>query len=77
VAIALDEATVMWPYTDEENDMLSLPKKSENPMKETSDWYWERNKSKCLNQVAPLADYTKQNQEPFTEEEADYFRFAA
>jgi|TARA_B100001094_G_scaffold196578_1_gene190596 hypothetical protein len=59
-----EDAIIMWPYTDEENDMLSMPKKSDNPMKETSDWYWERYKSKCLNQVAPLEDLTETEQ-PF------------
>ncbi len=64
----------MWPYTDEEQDYLTLPKQ-EKPWK-MSDWYWERNKSKCLNEVAPLQDLTE-IQVPFTDEEAEYFRFAA
>ena len=61
----------MWPYTDEEADYLTLPKK-EKAWK-MSDWYWERYKDKCLNELAPLADHST----PFTDEEADYFRFAA
>ena len=74
MASTLDQATVMWPYNSDESDYLSLPKQ-EKPWK-MSDWYWERYKNKCLNEIAPLADYSK-NQEPFTEEEADYVRFAA
>ncbi len=62
----------MWPYTEEESDYLTLPLKAK-PWK-MSDWYWERYKNKCLNEVAPLQDLT---QTPFTEEEAEYFRFAA
>lgn len=61
----------MWPYTDDEADFLSLPKQEKSW--KMSDWYWERYKSKCLNELAPLADHTK----PFTDEEAEYFRFAA
>ena len=63
----------MWPYTADEADFLSLPKKAEAPVWDKSGWYWERYKDKCLNELAPLADHTK----PFTEEEAGYFRFAA
>ena len=56
----------MWPYTDEENDYLNFPKK-EKAWK-MSDWYWERYKDKCLNELAPLEDLTETEQP---------FRFAA
>ena len=74
MARPLEGNTVMWPYTDEEADYLTFPKQEKKW--DESGWYWERYKDKCLNELAPLADYSK-NQVPFTDEEADYFRFAA
>jgi|TARA_R100000329_G_scaffold64914_1_gene57561 hypothetical protein len=50
----------MWPYTDEENEFMSkVP---------VYDWYWERYRTKCLNEIAPLEDLTETEQP---------FRFAA
>ncbi len=74
MARALEGDTIMWPYTDDENDYLTFPNKEKSW--QMSDWYWERYKDKCLNELAPLADYS-QNQIPFTDEEAQYVRFAA
>ena len=52
--------TNMWPYTDEENEFMSkVP---------AYDWYWERYRTKCLNEIAPLEDLTETEQP---------FRFAA
>ena len=76
MARTLEGGAVMWPYTDDESNYLSLPVKEEPKVWDKSGWYWERYKNKCLNEIAPLADHSK-NQEPFTEEEADYVRFAA
>ena len=56
----------MWPYNSDESDYLSMPKQ-ERPWK-MSDWYWERYKDKCLNEIAPLEDLTETEQP---------FRFAA
>ena len=66
MASTLDQTTVMWPYNSDESDYLSLPK-LERPWK-MSDWYWERYKDKCLNEIAPLEDLTETEQP---------FRFAA
>ena len=66
MARTLDQTTVMWPYNSDESDYLSLPKQ-ERPWK-MSDWYWERYKDKCLNEIAPLEDLTETEQP---------FRFAA
>ena len=68
MACPLDEATVMWPYTDDEADFLSLPKIEEPKVWDKSGWYWERYKDKCLNELAPLEDLTETEQP---------FRFAA
>ena len=48
----------MWPYTADELDFLSLPKKSTPEVWDKSGWYWERYKDKCLNELAPLKDMT-------------------
>ena len=52
----------MWPYTDEEIDFLSLPKKSTPNVWDKSGWYWERYKDKCLNELAPLKDMNETRQ---------------
>ena len=53
----------MWPYTDEEIDFLSLPKKATSKVWDSSGWYWDRYKDKCLNELAPLKDMTKEDRQ--------------